>query len=166
MEHAIARLFAMDDRVWERHANPWSVWTRVATLPLIVASIWSRAWIGWWALAAVGAVALWLWLNPRVFAKPATTRSWASRAVLGERVWLRRAEVPIPDHHRFAAMALSVAAALGLAPLAWGLAVFDLALTLLGAAIVVFAKLWFVDRMVWLFDDMHAAHPDYRRWLY
>ncbi len=35
----VARAFALDDEGWRRHANPWSVWTRVATLPLIVLAV-------------------------------------------------------------------------------------------------------------------------------
>jgi hypothetical protein len=30
---------------WLRHANPISVWTRFAVLPLLALSIWSRAWV-------------------------------------------------------------------------------------------------------------------------
>jgi len=37
--------------------------------------------------------------------------------------------------------------------------------TLLGVGVVMLCKLWFVDRMVWLFDDM-KSHPQYRQWLY
>jgi hypothetical protein len=25
----------MKDKTWERHSNPWSVWTRVLTYPLV-----------------------------------------------------------------------------------------------------------------------------------
>jgi hypothetical protein len=50
---SLERLMAMDDRVWRRHANPWSGWTRVTALPLLVLAIWSRVWIGWWAMLAV-----------------------------------------------------------------------------------------------------------------
>jgi hypothetical protein len=160
----IARLFAMDARVWERHANPWSVWTRVAAFPLLVLAIWSRAWLGWWALAPVAAMILFLWLNPRLFPPPVSTRSWASRAVLGERVWLNRAAVPIPEHHRRMALSLGIVPAVGIVPLAWGLADYDYALALLGLAIAMLGKLWFVDRMVWLFEDM-KDRPEYRGWL-
>ncbi|MEL7048152.1 MAG: DUF6653 family protein, partial [Pseudomonadota bacterium] len=31
----IERAMAMDDSVWERHANPWSAWSRVPILPLL-----------------------------------------------------------------------------------------------------------------------------------
>jgi hypothetical protein len=93
-------MLRLDAKTWERHANPWSVWTRFAILPLATAAIWSRAWIGWWSLAPVAAVIVWAVVNPGFFAPPAHTSSWASRAVLGERVWLNRRAIPIPEHHR------------------------------------------------------------------
>ena len=49
----IAETFHMTDAVWERHANPWSVWTRYAGLPLLILAIWSRGWLGLWAIAPV-----------------------------------------------------------------------------------------------------------------
>ncbi len=59
--------FAMDDATWERHPNPWSVYTRMLGLPLIALAVWGCAWIGWWSLVPIAAVAVWLWLNPRMF---------------------------------------------------------------------------------------------------
>ena len=38
-----ARLMAMDDRVWMRHANPWSGYTRIATAPFLFIAIWSHS---------------------------------------------------------------------------------------------------------------------------
>ncbi|MEM1299530.1 MAG: DUF6653 family protein [Pseudomonadota bacterium] len=26
-------------------------------------------------------------------------------------------------------------------------------------------KMWFLDRMVWLYDDMAKTHPEYAAWL-
>ncbi len=43
----IAHAFQMTDAVWQRHTNPWSVWTRYASLPLLIVAIWSRVWLGW-----------------------------------------------------------------------------------------------------------------------
>jgi hypothetical protein len=80
---SLERLMAMDDRVWRRHANPWSGWTRVAALPLLVLAIWSRVWIGWWALVAVWLVVVWTWLNPRLFPEPRTLDAWMSRGRAG-----------------------------------------------------------------------------------
>src|SRR3954467_6144112 len=109
----IARAFAMDEATWLRHANPWSVWTRVATLPLLVLAAWSRAWLGWWALVPVALVLLWTWWNPRLFPVPLSTDNWASKGVMGERVWLNRDAVPIPGHHRLVPHALTAVAAAG-----------------------------------------------------
>jgi len=96
-EKAIANLFKMSDDVWARHANPWSVWTRYSTMPLLAISIWSRSWIGWWSLILVAASLIWVYVNPRIFNKPSTTDSWTSKSVLGERVWLNRKNIPVPS---------------------------------------------------------------------
>ena len=37
----VASFFRLDDAGWERHANPWSVWTRVAIWPALVLALWS-----------------------------------------------------------------------------------------------------------------------------
>ena len=40
--NVFTKLMSMDDAAWERHASPWSVWTRVITgLPVLLAAVWS-----------------------------------------------------------------------------------------------------------------------------
>jgi hypothetical protein len=153
---SLERLMAMDDRVWRRHANPWSGWTRVAILPLFVLAVWSRVWIGWWALVAVALVVVWTWANPRVFPEPRSHDAWMSRGVLGERVLLEhRAE--IPAGHARAANVLSWLAAPGAVLMAWGLWVLWWEGAVFGALLTMLPKLWFLDRMVWLHRDWVAA---------
>jgi hypothetical protein len=137
------------------------VWTRIPLLPLFALAVWSRVWLGWWALVPIAALAAWTWWNPRAFPPPRSYDSWPSKGVLGERIWLARHRVPIPAHHRRMALLLSLTSALGLAPLIWGLVVLDPWPTMLGVAVVLLAKLWFVDRMVWLYEDMKDA-PEHR----
>ena len=36
IEKHISKLFLPDDESWLRHANPWPIWTRFATLPFIL----------------------------------------------------------------------------------------------------------------------------------
>jgi hypothetical protein len=55
----------MTDEVWRRHANPWSAYTRFAAMPFLIFSIWSRVWIGWWALIPLGVVIGWLVSHPQ-----------------------------------------------------------------------------------------------------
>jgi len=161
----IARAFHMTDEVWERHASPWSVWTRVPTIVPLLAAIWSHTAIGGWAVVAVGAVALWSWLNPRIFPPPASTDTWASKAVMGERVWLNRAQVPIPGHHARTAGILAAIAGLGFIPAVIGAFLNEAVPTLAGGVTALLAKLWFCDRMVWLYEDMKDKNPRYRAWL-
>lgn len=162
---ATERGMAMSDAVWMRHANPWSVWTRFSCLPLIVLAIWSRVWLGWWALLPLALACLWTWWNPRAFPPPAKTDNWASKGTFGERVFLNRRTVPIPDHHVLWAMVLGFGSAVGIIPLVWGLWSLDVTMTLLGLVMVVLPKVWFVDRMVWLYEDMKDADPTYASWL-
>jgi hypothetical protein len=156
----------LSDETWRRHANPWSVWTRYGAFPFLIAAIWSRAWLGWWALVPVGLVVAWLVWNPRAFPPPRSTDNWASKAVLGERIWVGLKGDEIPPQHRVVPGVAAGISMLGLPFLAWGLIVLDLAITSLGAVVVILAKTWFVDRMVWLFEDMKDSKPEYRSWLY
>jgi hypothetical protein len=161
----LAAAFAMTDPVWERHANPWSGLTRMPVLPLAALAIFSRVWIGWWCLIPLALLVVWTWINPRAFGPPLSTRGWMSRAVMGERVWLNAAVVPIPRHHSRAAAWLSIMPVIGLAPMIWGLWVLDPWASALGVVLTLIVKLWFLDRMVWLFDDMAVHHPPYAAWL-
>ena len=165
-ENVIAAAFRMDERTWARHANPWSVWSRNTALPLLCLAIWSRVWLGSLALLPLLLAIAWTWLNPRLFAPPRSTNNWASKAVLGERVWLNRGQVPVPPHHRRAPHVLSAVAALGVPFIVWGLLELSIWPLLLGSALVYAGKLWFLDRMVWLYEDMRAERPEYAAWLY
>lgn len=158
------RLMGMDDAAWARHANPWSGYSRFTVLPLIVLAIWARVWLGWFALLPLAASIAWAWLNPRAFAPPRSIDAWVTHGVFGERAFLNRASVPIPEHHISWAYLLTAVSALGVPPLVYGLWVFDLAWTLLGLVLTIGGKVWFVDRMAWLWADMKDADPRYRAW--
>ncbi len=159
------RAMGMTDEVWARHASNWSVFTRIPILPLLSLAIWSRVWLGGWALALVALCLVWVWLNPRVFPAPEFTDTWAAKGTFGERVFLNRKTIPIPDHHLRWGRLLSLASATGLPFLVWGLWALDPMATILGNLLVVLPKVWFVDRMVWLYEDMKDASPEYQSWL-
>jgi len=59
LERKIASAFALDDKAWRRHANPWSVLLRSTALPILIFAFWSRLWLGWYALVPVTAALLW-----------------------------------------------------------------------------------------------------------
>ena len=95
-EQRVAKCFGLTGDSWDRHANPVSVATRFAVLPLLALSIWSRDWIGWWCLVPIVLSLVFMMVNPLLFPKPRSTRNWASKGVFGERVWSERNVVPVP----------------------------------------------------------------------
>jgi hypothetical protein len=154
LERRIAAAFRMDEATWARHANPWSGWTRFTALPLLALAGWSRVWIGAWWIAALAVALAWTWVNPRLFAPPARYDSWITRGVLGERLWLARDTAPVPTHHRRAPNLLSAIVALGVALAIYGVVVLSAWAAVMGVAVAMLAKMWFLDRMAWLHSDM------------
>jgi hypothetical protein len=92
----------VDQKTFERHSNPWSARTRLLSTPLVLVPFWTRS------RKHAALVGTWVLLNPIVFPKPTNDSAWATRAMLGEEMWV--AERPIDT-----AMAVNVAAsALGI----------------------------------------------------
>jgi hypothetical protein len=147
------KLMTMDDATWARHVHPWSGWSRVSILPLLALAVWSRIWIGWWAVIPGFIVLLWTWLNPRVFPPPVSVNNWMSMGVLGERIWLSHGKEPALAHHAHVIRNLMVVASAGTVMLLVGLVTLSLTLTLTGLAVTMLSKLWIVDRMVWIYGE-------------
>ena len=121
MERKIAGFFRLSDENWMKHANPWSVYTRYSALPLIVLALWSRIWIGWWCLIPVAIALAWTFLNPVVFNKPKSTDNWASKSVLGERVWQNRDKAVVPEYHKTMPHILNGISSIGMLLSIWGI---------------------------------------------
>jgi hypothetical protein len=140
---------------WRRHANPWSVWTRFAAIPATILAVWSRVWLGWWALVPVAAVVAWLIINPVAFRAVDEPISWVSKAVYGEQIWLtQRGRVPVVY---LTIMRWLVAVGLaGFFFIGWGLWALDVWPTVYGATLVVFSQLWQLDRMRLLYDELES----------
>ena len=151
------RLMGMNDETWERHANPLSVYSRFSCLPLIVAAIWSRVWLGWWALAPLALAIGWTFINPRLFPAPLDKGTWAAKAVMGERLFLARKSVAVPGRHVAMAYWLTAVSVAGAIALGYGLIMLDGWATVGGLAVAMTGKLWFCDRMVWLYEDMERS---------
>ena len=165
LESKIAYLFRLTDENWMKHANPWSVWTRYSVLPVIVLAFWSRIWIGWWCVIPVILSLAWLFLNPVVFKKARSTKNWASKSVLGERVWMNRDKRDIPEYHKTLPAILNVISSAGMLLSIWGIVMLSVWPAILGISLAYIGKSWYLDRMVWLYEDMKHV-PDYQNWLY
>lgn len=159
------KLMAMDEATWTRHANPWSVYSRFTILPLLSLALYSREWFEWGALIPLFLVVLWIWYNPRAFNAPKSTNNWASKGTFGERIYLRKNQLQIPEHHLRMANVLLIITFVGMPILIYALYINDVGWILLGNAMVMLPKAWFVDRMVWLYEDMRDSDPEFQSWL-
>ena len=74
-------------KVFEHHSNPWSAWTRLLRTPLVLVPFWTRSPRH---AALIGARLL---LNPVVFPEPRNDSAWATRAMLGEEMWIAKRPV-------------------------------------------------------------------------
>lgn len=147
----------MSDEIWKRHANPWSGWTRAATAPFWFLALWSWTWIGRLALLPVLLLCIWTWLNPRVFKPFQNDRAWITRGVLGERIFVNRRQIAIPGDHVKVAHLLSACAFIALTFAIFGFVTQEFWLALGGWALSVTFKMWFVDRMTWIYEIMKKA---------
>ena len=158
LEKEIAKTFNLQGDNWKKHANPWSIWTRFATLPFLIIAVWSRVWIGWYSIIPIGILVFWLIINPTLFKKPKNFDNWWSRSVLGEKYWSNRKKNPVPKHHKTPILILTILQSIGGVLLMIGLWKLNISLSIIGIITVYLTKMWFLDRMVWIFEEMNNEH--------
>ena len=69
MSSFFERLFG---KVFARHSNPWSAWSRLLSAPLIYLTIWHRS------RGAGALLGAWLVANPVVFPEPEDDEAWGA----------------------------------------------------------------------------------------
>jgi hypothetical protein len=164
LEQYIADIFGLDDERWLQHANPLSVYSRYTVLPLIIISIWSRKWLEIYFLMPLAFSLLWTYLNPRFFSKPDSLDNWASKSILGERIWKDKGSFDVGRDFIIQVRILNFIQTLGIPPLAWGLYYYKFWPILTGVILLNLGKSWFLDRMVWLYEQ-HKNHEKVQEWL-
>ena len=70
-------------RTFQRHAHPFSAWSRLLSTPLLLVPLWTRR---WWLYVPIGA---WFAANPVMTPPAHDASSFATRAILGEESWTR-----------------------------------------------------------------------------
>ena len=89
----------------------------------------------------------------------------SSTIVFGERIWTEADRSSFPAEFRSSVPTVStVIQLIGIALLTYGLVVLDPVATVAGIMIAQVAKLWFLDRMVLLYDAMKRTNPEYAAW--
>lgn len=70
-------------RVFQRHAHPFSAWSRLLSAPLLMVPLWTRRWSLYLPIGA------WFAVNPVMTPPAHDPSSFATRAILGEESWTR-----------------------------------------------------------------------------
>jgi hypothetical protein len=161
VQEKLEKAFRLDGDIWLRHANPWSVYTRIPIPAALTAAVWSRTRLGRWSLVPVAAVCGWTWVNVRAFPAPQSLDHWASKAVLGERMWNAAENAPLAARHRSAVAILTGVNALGLPLIIWGTWARKGGVLVAGLAVQTLGKLWTLDRMVWFYEDVTHARAEH-----
>jgi hypothetical protein len=167
IENSISKIFGLNDHTWMKHANPWSVGTRFTVLPLAILAVWSRVWIGDWWYLTLSLSIVWAFVNPHLFPKPKSTRNWASRCVLGERVYIKRDKIALPAHHKTPVLQIANStAAIGLVISIYGVVILSLPYAIIGIFMTIIGKCWFLDRMVWIYLEVKDQDEEFQKWDY
>lgn len=149
------RALNLDETGWRRFANPWAVWTRVTTFLLLVAAIYARHQLGfWWVILSV-LIMVYLWYSPRAYPPPPRLDTWTTKAVFGARLFFADEQpASVSSSHHAMGLHLLALSIVGLLPAVYGLIELNPWATVLGVVLVIMPKLWFMDRMVWMYEDM------------
>lgn len=140
---------------WRRHANPWSVYTRFAAIPAGILAGWSREWIGWWAIAPLALVVIWLVVNPFAFKPIDKPTHWISKGILGEQLWLAGDAALVP--HRTTLRILLAFGIVGMVSMFAGVIWLNAWAASAGAALVTITQLWRIKRFARAYDQSAAS---------
>lgn len=132
----------LSDTIWERHANQWSGWTRVLSMPALAVGLYLHdLWI-------LGAVFIWLIINPMLFPKPKSVDNWMSKGVLGEKLYFkdgRKLKHDLPTLLNI----INVPVFIAFIYFGWQQELIPM---ILAGLLTMTVKFWFIDRMVNLID--------------
>lgn len=86
---------------------------------------------------------------------------------MGERVYLNRDKIEIPEIHKKPIYKiLNAISFLGVLLAIWATVYYSIWGAVLGIALAYLGKSWYLDRMVWLFENMKEKNEEYKSWDY
>lgn len=130
----------LSEKTWERHANPWSGWSRVAIMPVLAAGLYlHNVWI-------LGAVVVWAVINPFIFPKPNSTNNWMSKGVLGEQLYFKDGKKLRRDLPTLLNL-INIPVFISFLYFGWQQELVPL---ILSGLLTMTIKFWFIDRMALL----------------
>lgn len=128
------------EKTWNKHANPWSGWTRVLAMPALAIGLYFH---NPWILALT---VIWLIINPLVFPKPKDTNNWMSRGVLGEQIYYKNSKKLKRDLPSLLNL-VNVPVFLVFLYFGWQQELIPM---ILAGLLTMTIKFWFIDRMAFI----------------
>lgn len=128
----------LSEKAWDRHANPWSGWTRVLSMPLLAVGLYFH---NFWIL---GATLVWLIINPVLFPKSQKRDNWMSKGVLGEQIYYRDGKKFKKDLPTLLNI-LNIPIFAAFLYFSWQQ---DITAMIFSGLLTMTIKFWFIDRMV------------------
>ena len=80
-------------------------------------------------------------------------------------MWLNRDKIDVPEYHKTLPKILNGISSVGMILSIWAIVTLSIWPAILGIALAYIGKSWYLDRMVWLYEDMKHL-PEYEKWLY
>ncbi|MBU1292931.1 hypothetical protein KJ819_02575 [Patescibacteria group bacterium] len=133
----------LSERTWERHANPWSGWTRALSMPALAVGLYFHS---FWIL---GATIIWLIVNPMLFPKPISVDNWMSKGVLGEQLYYKDGKKLKKDLPTLLNI-LNVPTFAAFLYFSWQQ---EILIMIFAGLLAMTLKFWFIDRMVRITDS-------------
>lgn len=133
----------LSEKTWERHANPWSGWTRVLSMPALAVGLYLHS---FWIL---GAVVIWLIVNPVLFPKPKRVDNWMSKGVIGEKLYFQDGKKFKKDLPTLLNI-VNIPTFIAFMYFSWQQ---ELTAMILAGLLAMTIKFWFIDRMVRITEE-------------
>ena len=136
------RMKIFNEKIWRRHTNPLSGWTRIIAFFLIPFPIWTQDWYLLFVLLVFFAV------NPILFPEPKSKNNWMSKSILGEEMWTKEGilQKDFPT-------VLNLFNGLFFFILVYGAYSNLLEVTFFSTILSSVFKLWYLDRMVLYYEN-------------
>lgn len=132
----------LSEKTWQKHANPWSGWTRVLTMPILALGLYLHNPL------ILGSAVVWMIIDPFIFWEPRSTDNWMSKGVLGEQTYYKEGKKLKKDLPTLLNI-LNIPVFAGFLYFGWQQELMPM---VLAGLLVMTLKFWFIDRMVRLIE--------------
>ncbi len=86
---------------------------------------------------------------------------------MGERVYINRDKIDLPEHHKLALFKiLNMISSLGMLLSTWAIVYYSVWGAIVRVTLAYLEKSWYLNRTVWLYEDMREVNEEYKSWYF